>query len=87
VLIKVEAGAAAAAARRPPGSRPARPQRLPLPPVAAPTAASHGGTADLECDMLVLGAGPGGYSAAFRSADLGMKTSSSSATPPSAASA
>jgi dihydrolipoamide dehydrogenase len=30
--------------------------------------------ADLECEMLVLGAGPGGYSAAFRSADLGMKT-------------
>lgn len=29
---------------------------------------------DLDCDMLVLGAGPGGYSAAFRSADLGMKT-------------
>ncbi|HXE38614.1 MAG TPA: dihydrolipoyl dehydrogenase, partial [Azonexus sp.] len=32
------------------------------------------GGADLECEMLVLGAGPGGYSAAFRSADLGMKT-------------
>ena len=30
--------------------------------------------APIECDMLVLGAGPGGYSAAFRSADLGMKT-------------
>ena len=30
--------------------------------------------ADLECDVLVLGAGPGGYSAAFRAADLGMKT-------------
>jgi dihydrolipoamide dehydrogenase len=28
----------------------------------------------LECDMLVLGGGPGGYSAAFRSADLGLKT-------------
>ncbi len=27
-----------------------------------------------ECEMLVLGAGPGGYSAAFRSADLGMNT-------------
>jgi dihydrolipoamide dehydrogenase len=27
-----------------------------------------------ECEVLVLGAGPGGYSAAFRSADLGMKT-------------
>jgi len=29
---------------------------------------------DFDCDMLVLGAGPGGYSAAFRAADLGMKT-------------
>ncbi|MGH8434194.1 MAG: FAD-dependent oxidoreductase, partial [Pseudomonas sp.] len=28
---------------------------------------------DLECDMLVLGGGPGGYSAAFRAADLGLK--------------
>ncbi|MDH4061697.1 MAG: dihydrolipoyl dehydrogenase [Aquincola sp.] len=43
-------------------------------PIAAPTAASHAGGADVECDMLVLGAGPGGYSAAFRAADLGMKT-------------
>ncbi|MFA7394776.1 MAG: dihydrolipoyl dehydrogenase, partial [Pigmentiphaga sp.] len=30
------------------------------------------GPADLECDVLVLGAGPGGYSAAFRAADLGL---------------
>ncbi len=30
--------------------------------------------ADIECEMLVLGAGPGGYSAAFRAADLGLKT-------------
>ncbi|MES2633817.1 MAG: dihydrolipoyl dehydrogenase [Pseudomonadota bacterium] len=35
---------------------------------------SYAGGADIECDMLVLGAGPGGYSAAFRAADLGMKT-------------
>src|SRR6185436_9112739 len=34
---------------------------------------SYAGGADLECDVLVLGAGPGGYSAAFRAADLGMK--------------
>jgi dihydrolipoamide dehydrogenase len=40
----------------------------------APVAATYSGSADLECDMLVLGAGPGGYSAAFRAADLGMKT-------------
>lgn len=39
----------------------------------APAAASFGGNADLECDVLVLGGGPGGYSAAFRAADLGLK--------------
>src|SRR4029079_1798321 len=33
--------------------------------------ASYGG--DVTCDLLVLGAGPGGYSAAFRAADLGLK--------------
>src|SRR5689334_13848176 len=36
----------------------------------SPTAAISG---DLECDVVVLGAGVGGYSAAFRAADLGMK--------------
>ena len=41
---------------------------------AAPAAATYSGKADVECEMLVLGAGPGGYSAAFRSADLGMNT-------------
>jgi dihydrolipoamide dehydrogenase len=42
--------------------------------VPAPKMASYAGGADLECELLVLGAGPGGYSAAFRAADLGMKT-------------
>ena len=36
-------------------------------------ASSYSGAVDLECDLLVLGAGPGGYSAAFRAADLGLK--------------
>jgi dihydrolipoamide dehydrogenase len=40
-------------------------------PTGAPTTSA---AADLECDVLVLGAGPGGYSAAFRAADLGLKT-------------
>ncbi|MGE5667641.1 MAG: dihydrolipoyl dehydrogenase, partial [Betaproteobacteria bacterium] len=40
----------------------------------SPSAAAYGGAVDIECEMLVLGAGPGGYSAAFRAADLGMKT-------------
>ena len=42
-------------------------------PAPAPAAASFAGVADLECDLLVLGAGPGGYSAAFRAADLGLR--------------
>jgi len=70
LLIKVETGAAAAA----PAPQAAAPAAAPAAPIAAPVAASHAGGADLECEMLVLGAGPGGYSAAFRSADLGMKT-------------
>jgi dihydrolipoamide dehydrogenase len=42
-------------------------------PAPASAAASFAGVADLECDLLVLGAGPGGYSAAFRAADLGLR--------------
>ncbi|MBN3786515.1 dihydrolipoyl dehydrogenase [Burkholderia sp. Ac-20353] len=52
-------------------------KKLPLAaPVAIPmpVAAMQSGSTDIECEMLVLGAGPGGYSAAFRAADLGMKT-------------
>jgi dihydrolipoamide dehydrogenase len=44
----------------------------PAAPATAPVAARHSGGVDLECDLLVLGGGPGGYSAAFRAADLGM---------------
>jgi dihydrolipoamide dehydrogenase len=36
-------------------------------------ASSYNGAVDMDCDLLVLGAGPGGYSAAFRAADLGLK--------------
>ena len=43
-------------------------------PVAgAPAAATFSGSADIECDTVVLGAGPGGYTGAFRAADLGQK--------------
>ncbi|QDF96582.1 dihydrolipoyl dehydrogenase [Azoarcus sp. DD4] len=69
VLLKVEAAGDAAAAPAPaPAAAPAAAA------VAAPAAASHAGSADVEYDMVVLGAGPGGYSAAFRAADLGLKT-------------
>src|SRR3954467_8280316 len=38
-----------------------------------PQPAKPSGSFDIECDLAVLGAGVGGYSAAFRAADLGMK--------------
>jgi dihydrolipoamide dehydrogenase len=50
--------------------KPEAPRASPA-PAAAPSISA---AADLECDVLVLGAGPGGYSAAFRAADLGLKT-------------
>ncbi len=45
------------------------------PAVEAPaTAPPSTGEADLSCEVLVLGSGPGGYTAAFRAADLGLDT-------------
>jgi dihydrolipoamide dehydrogenase len=44
------------------------------PEASKPSSAAPSTGADIECDVVVLGAGPGGYSAAFRAADLGMKT-------------
>ena len=41
---------------------------------APQAAASSGKTADIECKLVVLGSGPGGYTAAFRAADLGIDT-------------
>jgi dihydrolipoamide dehydrogenase len=79
LTLEVEEGAGAPA----PASAPApaaaaasasAPAASPAPaPVAAAPAGSYGGSVDLECDVLVLGAGPGGYSGAFRCADLGLK--------------
>ncbi|MBR8050381.1 dihydrolipoyl dehydrogenase [Burkholderia vietnamiensis] len=78
-LVEASAGAGAAApapAKAPEAPKPAAAAPAPAAtaPAPAPQAGSYGGSADIECDMLVLGAGPGGYSAAFRAADLGMKT-------------
>ena len=79
LILTLEAAAAAAPAKpATPPAAPAAPKPTAAAPVApqasAPGAATYSGAVDIECEMLVLGAGPGGYSAAFRSADLGMKT-------------
>lgn len=74
VLLVVESAAAAASPAPAPAPAPAASAPAAAPATApAPVASTFAGGADLECDMLVLGAGPGGYSAAFRAADLGMK--------------
>ncbi|HJV95245.1 MAG TPA: dihydrolipoyl dehydrogenase [Albitalea sp.] len=70
VILSLESAAAAAA----PPAAAAQPPAPAAAPQMAPPAAQFAGGADLECEMLVLGAGPGGYSAAFRAADLGLKT-------------
>ncbi|WP_025917259.1 dihydrolipoyl dehydrogenase [Herminiimonas sp. CN] len=80
LLLMLEAAAGAAVAEPAPAAAAAPVSAAVAAPVvaaaapAAPAAASYTGQVDLECEMLVLGAGPGGYSAAFRSADLGMAT-------------
>jgi len=85
VLLLLDEAESASAPQVAPASAPAAapaPAPVPAPapaaspapgPAAAPVAAVHAGVVDLECDLLVLGAGPGGYSAAFRAADLGLK--------------
>jgi len=40
---------------------------------SAPAAASFSGDVDIQAELVVLGSGPGGYTAAFRAADLGKK--------------
>ena len=81
LILLLDAATGVAQTVTPAGAAPPpMPQAAPAAPApaaaAAPAspAASYGGQADVECEMLVLGAGPGGYSAAFRAADLGMKT-------------
>ncbi|WP_186014803.1 dihydrolipoyl dehydrogenase [Burkholderia gladioli] len=76
VVLEGSADAAKPAEKAPeaPAAKPAEKAAEKAAPAAAPQAGSYSGSADIECDMLVLGSGPGGYSAAFRAADLGMKT-------------
>ena len=74
-IVQIEAAeqpAAKAAAPAAGAAAPASKPQSPAAPAAAPAPAQFSGSADAQCDVLVLGAGPGGYSAAFRAADLGL---------------
>ncbi len=79
-LLAVIDGEGAASAPAPaalpapaPAPAPAAASPAPAPRAATPAAPAYAGAADLACDVVVLGGGPGGYSAAFRAADLGLK--------------
>ncbi len=76
-VIEASTGAAVPAPAPVPAAAPAvaaAPAPASAPAAGAVAAGAYTGKADIECEMVVLGAGPGGYSAAFRAADLGMKT-------------
>ncbi len=62
--------APASAKASPEARQDAPPQAPPSPVVIAPGAKP---SADFDAEVVVLGAGPGGYTAAFRAADLGKK--------------
>ena len=51
----------------------AKTEKTPESPVPQAVAAADLPEADMQCEVLVLGSGPGGYTAAFRAADLGKK--------------
>ena len=68
VILLLESSAEAPA---PAASKPA-PQAAPAPtPQATPAPAANVAKGDIHAEVVVLGAGPGGYTAAFRAADLG----------------
>jgi len=77
LLVRVEAeGAAAATAAAAAPAAVATPAAAPAAapaPLKAPPPAADEPAADREVQLLVLGAGPGGYTAAFRAADLGLQ--------------
>ena len=78
VLLTLEASDSASVATVASVPTPAAQASSPVtPPVVSPASAaiqsSSTAPSQTDCDVLVLGGGPGGYSAAFRAADLGLK--------------
>lgn len=87
LIAVLEAADGAAKADDAPKAAAPAPSPAPAPAVAAPApapapaatpapkaAGASGRTPDIECKLVVLGSGPGGYTAAFRAADLDVDT-------------
>jgi dihydrolipoamide dehydrogenase len=71
VILTLKAQAKTAGASTPGATKDASPAPPAPAPAKTPAAAASG---DVHAEVLVLGAGPGGYTAAFRAADLGKQT-------------
>ncbi|MDP2247136.1 MAG: dihydrolipoyl dehydrogenase [Nitrosomonadales bacterium] len=75
-LILLLEAEAAETETKPSQAAPAETASAPVPETtatAAPAPAVATGTNDIDTEVVVLGSGPGGYTAAFRAADLGKK--------------
>ncbi|WP_020396318.1 dihydrolipoyl dehydrogenase [Thiolinea disciformis] len=70
LVLTLEVGSSTGASRSAP---PTQASETPKADAPAPQAATFSGTADIQTQVVVLGSGPGGYTAAFRAADLGKK--------------
>ena len=70
IVVKVQADGAAAVSATAVTQAAQVAAAVAVAPQASATPAAQSG--EIECDVMVLGAGPGGYTAAFRAADLGL---------------
>ncbi|HSH71598.1 MAG TPA: dihydrolipoyl dehydrogenase [Methylophilaceae bacterium] len=76
LILTVEAEASAAPAKaEAPAAKPAEAPAVAqvVAPATAPAPAAPAGDSDINTQVVVLGSGPGGYTAAFRAADLGLQ--------------
>jgi dihydrolipoamide dehydrogenase len=71
-LVETDAAATTLAPAAPAAAAPTSPAPAPVPAAAPAAAVASGRKADITCQVAVLGSGPGGYTAAFRAADLGL---------------
>src|SRR3954469_20791206 len=83
LVAVLEVYESAAAAPKPAASKPAASvpapaaapkQEAPKPAPATANVPEYSGKHDIECQLVVIGSGPGGYSAAYRASDLGLNT-------------
>jgi dihydrolipoamide dehydrogenase len=72
-ILVLEAEASVATPPEATKAETAKAEVAPAAAISAPAPSAPQGDNDVTCELVVLGSGPGGYTAAFRAADLGKK--------------